>query len=153
MTALDSRSWSNVMPSSLIHASILDVTLPIDSPLSSWLGQSVYRKTRTLKLTSCRIGNLKAKQCIYYHFQRLKNFLLMLHWWRGVGATESFSSVRFSQDIISISISNILSRWWEGHVMREGCFHWAGWEFISFVMLGRRTDWVGYLDVTCNLIK
>ena len=67
------------MPSSLIHASILDVTLPIDSLLSSWLGQSVYWKTRTLKLTSCRIGNLKAKQCIYYHLQRLKNFLLMLH--------------------------------------------------------------------------
>ena len=44
MAALDPRSWSNLMLSSLIHASILDVALPIDSPLSNLLGQSVYRK-------------------------------------------------------------------------------------------------------------
>ena len=44
MAALDPRSWSNLMLSSLIHASILDVALPTDSPLSNLLGQSVYRK-------------------------------------------------------------------------------------------------------------
>ena len=41
---LDPRSWSNLVPSSLIHASILDVALPTDLPLSNLLGQSVYRK-------------------------------------------------------------------------------------------------------------
>ena len=40
----DPRSRSNLVPSSLIHASILDVVLPTDSPLSNLSGQSVYRK-------------------------------------------------------------------------------------------------------------
>ena len=44
MAASDPRSWSNLMPSSLIHASILDIVLPTDSPLSNLLGQSVYQK-------------------------------------------------------------------------------------------------------------
>ena len=44
MAASDPRSWSNLMPSSLIHTSILDVALPTDSPLSNLLGQSVYQK-------------------------------------------------------------------------------------------------------------
>ena len=44
MAVSDPRSWSNLMPSSLIHASILDVPLPTDSPLSNLLGQSAYRK-------------------------------------------------------------------------------------------------------------
>ena len=35
---------------------------------------------------------------------------------------------RSNQDITSAS--NILSRWWEGHVMRKECFHWARQEFM-----------------------
>ena len=41
MAASDTRISSNLMPSGLMHASILNVALPKDSPL---LGQSVYRK-------------------------------------------------------------------------------------------------------------
>ena len=78
MAASDPRSWLNLMPSSLIHASILDVALLTDSPSSNLLEQSVYRKLGCQSWQVIGSVTSKSSSVVHNHFQRLKNFLLML---------------------------------------------------------------------------